>query len=233
MTPAPSPLPPVKNPTAFTMIELLTVMAIMALMLIAVVPAVSNIKGASDVTNTAFDIATTLEHARAYAMAHNTYVFVGFSARDGLDPTKAGTGEIVMAVAASRDGTKNFGPDHANLVPIHRLRRMSNMAIQDSLPNSGNMERPDVAANYRLGNAASDAPTTFNWPLGGNATYEFAKVIQFDPRGTATIPPNIASVPQWLEIGLVGARGNQVVATGNCAAVVLDGVTGSVKIYRP
>lgn len=239
MSPDNSPIsfpwrPAPSGQAAFTIVELLAVMAIMTLMLVAIVPAVNNIKGAGEVTNTAFEIATTLEQARAYAMAHNTYVFVGLSPRDGVDTTKAGTGEIVLAVAASRDGTKNFGPSDANLAPLARLRRISNMAIEDALPNTASMSRPVVADNYRLGNAASDATTSFKWPLnGGTSLYEFSKIIQFDPRGTATIPPNVASVPQWLEIGLVGARGNQVVASQNCAAVVLDGVTGSVKIYRP
>lgn len=221
--------------SAFTIIELLAVMGIMTLMLLAIVPAVSSITGAGDVTSSAFEVATTLEQARAYAMAHNTYVFVGLTQHDGVDTSKPGTGEIVMAVAASRDGTKNFGAGNANLASLSRLKRLGNTAIEDTLPNSEGLSRPSVADNYRIGNAASDAATSFTWPIGANSpSYEFSKIIQFDPRGTATIPPNVASVPQWLEIGLVPTRGNQVVTSSpNCAAVVLDGVTGSVKIYRP
>ena len=72
------------------------------------------------------------------------------------------------------------------------------------------------------------------WPLsGGSPTYTFSKVIQFDPRGSATLQSSGRSMPQWMEIGLAPARGNVAASGANCAALLLDGVTGSVKIYRP
>ena len=72
------------------------------------------------------------------------------------------------------------------------------------------------------------------WPLSASSpNYTFSKIIQFDPRGTATLQSSGRSLPQWMEIGLAPARGNVAVSGANCAALLLDGVTGSVKIYRP
>ncbi len=212
---------------AFTLLELLTVMAIIGVMMVAVVPAFSGLSGAGNVTKAAYDISGTLEQARAYAMANNTYVFVGLAERDGLNAANPGSGQVLLAAMGSRDGTRKF--DAANLVALSKLRRIENMHLEDSLPNSGAMARPAVQDFNRVGNAAFQAAGTFT--VSGQ---EFNKIIQFDPRGTARIQSATVSIPQWMEIALVPARGNAVAANqANCAALVLDGVTGSAKIYRP
>ena len=212
----------------FTLVELLTVMAIMALMTGAAVSAVSAIKDAGGVTKAASDIAGTLDQARSYAMANNTYAFVGLAERDGMDPSKNGNGQVVVMVAGSKDGTRDFGGSGSNLRELTKVRRLDNLRLTDTLPNTGDLARPEVAETYRLGNDSFAADDKFT-----AAGYEFTKIIQFDPRGTASIPSGSKSIPQWMEIALVPARGAAVEGKGNCAALVLDGVTGSTKIYRP
>ena len=64
---------------AFTLMELLVVIAIISLLAVFTIPAISGIKGGSDVTSTAYSIAGILDQARAYAMANNTYVWVGLA----------------------------------------------------------------------------------------------------------------------------------------------------------
>ena len=210
--------------------------SIMAIMMVAVLPAFNGIKGAGDVTRVAFDVAGTLEQARSYAMANNTYVFVGFTERNGTDATQAGVGQILMVAMGSMDGTRNFvrqdDPSKSNLIPLTKLRRIENMHIEDSLPNSGTMSRPPVDDACRVGNDAFLAQNSFTVP-GNSSGGTFTKIIQFDPRGTASIQSGTVSIPHWMEIGLVAARGSAVVSKTNCAALVLDGVTGSAKIYRP
>lgn len=217
---------------AFTLVELLTVISIMAIMMVAVLPAFNGIKGAGDVTRVAFDVAGTLEQARSYAMANNTYVFVGFTERNGADATQTGVGQILMVAMGSKDGTRSFGTGNSNLIPLTKLRRIENMHIEDSLPNSGTMSRPPVDDACRVGNDAFLAQNSFTVP-GNPSGGTFTKIIQFDPRGTASIQSGTVSIPHWMEIGLVAARGSAVVSKTNCAALVLDGVTGSAKIYRP
>jgi type II secretory pathway pseudopilin PulG len=97
------------------LLELLVVMAIIAILLVAVVPALTTIKTAGGVTNAAYTIKDALEQARTYAMANNTYVWVGFyeEATTAAVPTNtappySGTGRVVIGVVYSRDGTKIF-----------------------------------------------------------------------------------------------------------------------------
>lgn len=223
----------------FSLIELLSVMAIIGMMAAAALPALNSIKGGGDLTKAAYDISGVFEQARAYAMANNTYVFVGItevnaSNSDSATAQAAGTGRVVVVAAGSKDGTRGFGVSNTNLVALSKPRRFDNVHLNDATPNSGNMSRVVVASGFQAGNAAFAAENSFQWPLsGGAANYTFTKIIQFDPRGAASIQSSSRSVPQWLEIGLSPARGNTVVAENNCAALLLDGVTGSVKIYRP
>lgn len=113
-----------RSRTAFTLIELLVVMSIMLVMLALLVPAITGIKGANDLTKASYDIAGTLEQARAYAMANRTYVWVGFaevdvSVSDSTVPQKAATttagGRVAVAVVASKDGTRGYDVTNASL----------------------------------------------------------------------------------------------------------------------
>src|ERR1700722_5827359 len=84
-----------ENHKAFTLVELLMVIVIIAVMLVLSIPAFYAIKGGSDITKAAYDISGVLEQARTYAMANNTYVWVGFYEEDGsvlsTNPATPGT----------------------------------------------------------------------------------------------------------------------------------------------
>lgn len=223
---------------AFSLIELLSVMAIIGMLTAAVIPAMNSIKSGGGVTSVAYDISSTLEQARAYAMANNTYVFVGLAEVNGntaeSGAQQAGSGRVLIAAAGSKDGTRSFGNQNANLIALSKLRRFENVHLANTVPNEENSARPVVADSYRAGNAAFAAEQTFGWPLsGGTPAYTFSKIIQFDPRGTASVQSSARHLPQWMEIGLVPTKGATVVEGANYAALLLDGVTGSVKIYRP
>lgn len=211
-----------RHPAGFSLIELLAVMAIITLMTAAVVPAINGLKSTGTLSSAAYEIAGTLEQARAYAMANNTFVYVGFAERDQLDIGKTGEGQIVMAAMGSKNGSRAF--DAANLTALTRLRKLPNVQMQDNLPNSGGMTRPAVQSSYQVGGDSFAAQDSFT--LSG---VTFTKILQFDPRGMASVQSRSTTVPQWMEIGLAGAVG----ASADSAAVVVDGVTGVAKIYRP
>ncbi len=222
----------------FSLIELLSVVAIIGMLSAAVIPALTSIRGGGNLTKAAYDIAGVLEQARSYAMANNTYVFVSLAEVDASNDEAAtgqtsGTGRLVLAAVGSRDGTRSFAA--TNLVALSKLRRFENIHFDNNVPQSGNLVRPAVDASFQVGSDAFAAANTLDWPLsGGPAKYTFTKIIQFDPRGTASIQSDTRNSPQWMEIGLAPARGNQIAeADVNRAALLLDGVTGSVKIYRP
>jgi type II secretory pathway pseudopilin PulG len=115
---------------AFTLIELLFVTAIIGSLMILVAPAFTSIKSSDDVTNAGYTIKGVLEHARNYAMANNTYVWIGFYEEDGLAPSATptatpGTGRLVISIAASRDGTTLYNPNsNSNPDPIDPARLM-------------------------------------------------------------------------------------------------------------
>ena len=205
------------NASAFTVLELLAVIAIMLMMTAMVFPSVSRIKSAGDVTKTAYDIVGILDQARAYAMANNTYVFVGFAEVDAsisssvTPQVTTGTipyGRIAVAVVASKDGTRGYDVTNANLpnpawsnynnganlVPIGKLQYFDNIHLAplfSTLPNSGGLSRPTISSsNYMIGHANCQSVTPFDWPLGkalNSGQYSFVKVINFDPNGVARI----------------------------------------------
>ena len=253
----------------FTLVELLTVVAIMGIMMAFVVPAFRSIKGANDLTNAANGVAGMLERARAYAMANNLYVYVGFaevnadvspSAVPQTAATATAGGRLAVVAVASRDGSRGYSmlsslPSPAwtnynagaNLVALGGVQVFENIHLValGEPPTEGSMARPSVTTTYALGNASSKSVTPFTWPLGsplgaGQGQYYFEKVIQFDPQGTARIQYSTSqdNITHWMEIGLQQTHGSPVPAlpptgTGAVAAILVDGMTGAVRIYRP
>ncbi|MEI6491033.1 MAG: prepilin-type N-terminal cleavage/methylation domain-containing protein [Verrucomicrobiota bacterium] len=248
----------------FSLIELLVVIAILAILGAVAIPAMNSIKGASNVTKAAYDIAGTLEQARAYAMANNTYVFVGIAEVDSsvdasvkpqvatADPTVGG--RVAVAVVASKDGTRGYDvtmnslPTPAwsdtnlssNLVAIGKLQRFENIHLApkfSTIPNGGGTTRPTVSSSfYQIGNSACTSVTPFDWPIGsatGLGQYSFQKVVNFDPQGIARIQSknNSDSIAQYMDIGLQQTRGANL--STNVAAIQIDCMSGTTRIYRP
>src|SRR5437879_6414334 len=97
----------------FTLIELLIVIGIMGVLLVLIAPAFTSIKGGTDVTSAAYTIKGTLDTARTYAKANNTYTWVGFKEVDvsqnaSASPQLNGTGRVAVAIVASKDGTRGY-----------------------------------------------------------------------------------------------------------------------------
>lgn len=155
-------------------------------------------------------------------MANNTFVYVGFAERDQMNENVSGQGQIVMAAMGSKNGSRTF--DAANLSALTRLRKLPSVRLEESLPNSGAMTRPVAQSRCQIANDGFSAQDSFT--LSG---VTFTKILQFDPRGMASVQSRSTTVPQWMEIGLVAANGSST----DSAAVLLDGVTGVAKIYRP
>ena len=95
----------------FTLVEMIIVMAIIAILSSIIFLSLPGLKGAQDMSNAAYTIKGVLEQARTYAMANNTYVWVGLFEED---PTKAtftpGTGQVDISVVASQDGSRIYNP---------------------------------------------------------------------------------------------------------------------------
>jgi len=201
---------------------------------------ISSITSAGRLTQSASDISSVLQQARAFAMAKNTYVYVGMQEVDGSKPTSAnGIGRVAVAVVASLDGTRPYtsGPLTASdLVAISKPQffNSSHIAAAPTLTNGANMtSRPTCSVDL----SSATASTSFQWPLTGTAQCTFTKVIEFDPQGVARVQTGSAyspAVQSYIELPLVSAHGDVVAANiSDQAAVQVDGVTGAVSIYRP
>lgn len=122
------------RPNAFSLLELMVVTAIMILVAAFIAPAVTSLKGAGDVTSAAYTIKGVLEQARTYAMANNTYAWVGFFEEDASSstPAIAGNGRLVMSVVASTDGTNIYGSNTGTIDPT-KLRQVGKLVKIDNV----------------------------------------------------------------------------------------------------
>jgi len=247
---------------AFTLVEMLTVIALIIILMALAIPAINSMKNGNDFSQAAYNIGGYLDQARSYAMANNTYVFVGIREVDGLkdDATKAtglatGYGRLVFFAAASKDGTAGYNPSSSsgvalwkntyqtNLAPLGKPLILDNIHMAESLgAGTGKMKRVGVGTSYRLGSPSANSALTFSYPLGiayPSGQYNFQKVINFDPQGIARIQTtsNGDSLPSdgYMEIGLQPNHGNNTPDTTpvNEAALLFDCMSGTYYVYRP
>ena len=235
-------------------------MAILIIVLSLVVPAFTSSKRAGDTTNAAFEVAGVLENARAYAMANNTYVWVGFFEADASissAATTAGIGRIIISTVGSKDGTLPYDPkspaklDPSRLFQINKLTTIENIHLKtagsENFPIGSDVggdtfaTRPAVDGPLaQIGDTSpTDSTTPFQYPVGVHAAaaqYTFSKVLQFSPRGEVTVTSG-TTIPfplsKTVEVGLQPARGKKVdEASPNVVAIQITGIAGNVKIYR-
>lgn len=177
------PQPSVK--TAFTLIELLVVISIMAILIALGAANIPGLMGAQSVTGNGYALADLLEAARTFALANNTYVWVGFFEEDGSQPSQtpavSGTGRVIISVVASPSGTRYnensitgtlpaaFGAGApSNIVSLIQLNKVVRLNNSHLVANNGSAQpvRPIVPLAYQVGDIAGQAPK--------NATGAFA-----------------------------------------------------------
>ena len=201
----------------FTLVELLVVIGIIGLLLVLIAPALTTIKGGTDVTSAAYTIKDVLETARTYAKANNTYTWVGFYEENVANPASPNSdtpaiGRIIMSIVASKDGTPVYNSsnlDPTKLIQVGKLIKIENVHFPILNPGSNTGDTfdtrpwpspaPTPANDSRFGeinlSGSAAAPTTntqypFQYPVGNPAPaaqYTFQKTLQFSPRGESII----------------------------------------------
>jgi len=223
----------------------------MSLLTAFVVPAFTTVKDADNVTNASYTVSSELQKARNYAMAHNTYVWVGFyeEAADAPAPTNTlppytGMGRLVIGMAASVDGTQIIpnALSSSRIVQIDKLIRVQNVHVTDlGAPTGGTTliaNRPNGAYNnqgtisptelYGI-NSDSSETSPYSFTIG---SYTFYKTICFSPSGEASIDGNSA-LRRIGEIDLRPTHGDTLnQTTPNVVAIQFTGIGGGVQTYR-
>jgi prepilin-type N-terminal cleavage/methylation domain-containing protein len=186
--------------TGFTLIEILVVLAISAVLTALIIPNLPGILGAQNVTSEAYDLSDLLGRARSYALANNTYVWVGFFEEDGTQPS-----QVPAVSGTGRDGTRYneaaitstlpaaFGAaDPSNLVSLAQVRklfRLNNVHLVAN--NAGHMPvRPSVPVSYQVGDPAGQPPNNTSGPFAVHAGAESGNPTTFTyPLRASGAPP--------------------------------------------
>jgi len=227
----------------FSLLELLAVMTLIGLLTAMVIPSMGSLGSAQGLTRATGDISDILKQARTYAMANNTYVYVGICEVDGAQslgnrPQTAGTGRLFVSVAASKNGLSGIanGQWNALVTEINPVQRFDNVHLIEA--SQAQSRLPAMDAGYQGGNIDVATATALT-PLSGLAhgmITTFSKVIQFSPAGSANLISDLSvapAVPPYIQLGLAPSHGNQAAnASGNCAGIQIDGVSGVVRAFR-
>ena len=230
-----------EHASAFTLLELLIVVGIIVLLMVLLAPAFTTIKSGGDVTSAAYTIKGMLDTARTYAKANNTYTWVGFAGSIGPNTPDAVTGQVKVAIVASKDGTNLWSANNslpaASLVQVGKMITLDNIHIGDTgAPTNDGTEfesRASVDSDHRI----STSPNT-PYPFTVQQT-TFNKWIQFSPRGEALVHGGGFSIVRDTEVGVLPTHGSVLAVTqsgnswlGNVVAIQIKGFAANVRIYR-
>lgn len=242
----------------FSLIELLTVLAIVSIFATIVSSSIAGVGAANALNKSASDLADILGEARAYAMGHDIYVYVGLEELNPALSNTKGVGQVAVAVVGSTGGSRPYGNTPGPLSdtgtsPVTLITRpqiFDNLHIASAadLTNGNMAARPAsstmgfVDLGSVMNTGAGKSTVTFQWPLSGAAKYTFDEVvIEFSPQGSARFQVQSTfsgNIPSYLELPLLPAHGTMIptgaeLAKANEAALQIDGTTGVVEMYRP
>jgi len=234
------------------------VMAILGALVALAVPAMGRLGSAGSLNGAAAAIRGAFDQARTYAVANNTYTWVGIfeedGAQEGRPSGKPGVGSLVICIVASRDGSPIYNKAQAEagavqtltsdrLVQVGKPQRLPNVHVAD-LSGQAVGKRPAgmIQEQDRIGLATGAPLFSFRLPLLGGVYYDFGAgggrgangIVQFNPQGEAVSNFGTLSSPSAnLEIALQEARGTRPLGGPNAVAIDVSGCTGQTTIYRP
>jgi type II secretory pathway pseudopilin PulG len=242
------------------LIELLVVIGLMLALMVFVAPAFQTIKSGTDASSAAYTIKGALDTARSYAMANNTYTWVGFFEENGsissTNPASAGNGRIVISIVASKDGTEPFtsvsspaadmDSTGTKLSQVGKLVKIDSMHLRTFGNGTGTGNtfptRPAIPGSFpdnaKIGDTSPpDSLRYFHYPANvpeASLQYKFVKMIQFNPRGECRPQNDNYEMRAVIEVAFQPIRGTAVSSVDDSkdCAVQLTGLGGSTKIYQ-
>ena len=202
-----------RDRNAFTLVELLAVMCVIAILTAVTVPSILGTTSAGNMNRAVDGISTLLEQARTYAMAHNTYVWVGFQ-------PSATTPQLTVGVVAGATGEIDDLAS-STYIPITNPRVYSYFSLATLTGVPGMAANGDNITSSQIGSFSETS---------AGSTVTFADVLQFSPQGVATILPDSSS--HWIQIGLQPSHGTPS-SNPNVAVFQVATLTGQVQVFRP
>lgn len=218
-----------RRSSGFTLMELLVVIAIIGILAAISGPALTALTNSGGVNRTVNAISLLLEQSRAYAMSHNTYVWVGFYP----DPDKP---QLTVVAVAGTIGTQsdlttiNPTTNKPNFTPITKIQTYNNLIIN---PPPGNLPLTGMIDDQNLFDdiVISQGPN-FNVTAPNGNTILFANILQFSPQGDVTIPSS-GTQKHVIRIVLQPVRGGiRSNLDPNVAALEVGEITGQVEVFR-
>ena len=214
---------------AFTLVELLAVTGIVVMLLAVVVSPLAALRSAGDINAAAVGIPALLVQARTYAMAHNTYVWIGFAERNGQD--------LAVGIVAGKTGqSSDLSPDPGlpmNYAPVGKPSLFSGVALGNINGLSaliGMATNTDASPDNAVDLSATPAPGGFKENVAGSST-TFTTIMQWSPQGEVALPA-AAHKTHWIQIGLQPRRGG-VASVTNPVVFQVANLTGEVLVFRP
>jgi prepilin-type N-terminal cleavage/methylation domain-containing protein len=218
--------------SGFTLVELLVVISIISVL----TAATWSIYGSQTAGRATADISTMggfFDECRQYAVANNTYVYVGVYQNPAVT---GGASEVWLGAVASMDGTDVSSAGTINLTVGTNVSAISKIMILKGVQ----VQNATQASFATAANWSSQEPTNpkdvSQSPAGtsqirslGSASTPIPLSFYFAPDGSASTN---GTVPTCLALGLEVAAGSTPTHPVNPAVFQIAGLTGVTKIFR-
>ena len=200
---------------------MLTVIALIVTLSSISAPAIRFFSASSEKSMS--DLATLFEMARSEAMARSTYVWMGIDIAQG---ETVDTYRTYTAVFSSQDGTADASA--ANVRQISKMQYFPNIRLSAPVSTSS----PDI---FDLN---PDRKTTMELRAGGQPARNFRNIIQINPSGEISLPPETAgespvdvAVARSINLNLLPSRGLKDVEELS-GQLRISTLTGNVQLIR-